>query len=188
MNARIPRIKKICIKCEIEFEPKPYRQERARFCSWQCRSAMTVYDWFLHYGWEVMPSGYWEWRHTIDPIGGYGDVQSKGRIYKCHRISYEYNIGPIPDGLLVLHECDNRPCVNPEHLFIGTDADNVADMDAKGRRCVLRGSENGMAKLVEDDVRAIRAATTSGILLAAQYDVSPSLISLIRLGRVWRHV
>lgn len=188
MNAKLPRVRKVCIKCESEFEPKPYRQERARFCSFRCRGSMTVNDWFFHYGWVETPSGCWEWQHKFDPVGGYGLVQCDGKEFRCHRVSFEIFNGSIPSGMKVLHHCDNRPCIRPDHLFCGTDADNVADMDAKGRRYILRGQENGMAKLTDAEVLAIRRAVESGVSLAQKYDVSPSLISLIRLGKVWRHV
>lgn len=188
MNSRLPRIKKVCFKCGLEFEPKPYRADRARFCSFECRSSMTVYDWFFHYGWRVMPNGCWQWQHKFDPRGGYGLVQCDGRDFWCHRVSHEIFIGPIDDGLRVLHSCDNPPCLRPDHLFTGTDADNVADMDSKGRRYVLRGSENGFSKLTESEVVVIRSSIDSGVSLASQFDVSPSLISMVRLGKIWKHV
>lgn len=181
-------MKKLCIRCKNEFQPKPYRQACARFCSFRCRGSMTAVEWFFYYGWVETAAGCWEWRHKFDPHGGYGLVQCDGQEFRCHRISFEVFKGPIPDGMKVLHSCDNRPCINPVHLFLGSDADNVADMDAKGRRYVLRGSENGMSKLVDDDIRAIRRALDSGLWLAEQFGVSPSLISLIRLGKVWKHV
>jgi len=188
MNAKIPRIKKVCIKCEQEFEPKPYRQERATHCSLKCRMAMTVYDWFFYRGWEVMPNGCWEWRHTLDPIGGYGVVKCKGRDYRAHRSSYEIYVGPIPDELHVLHHCDNRPCLRPSHLFLGTDADNVADMDAKGRRYILRGSENGNSLLTEGDVRTIRSSSKTGVELSELFGVTVSTICCARRGKTWKHV
>lgn len=103
-------------------------------------------------------------------------------------MSYELHHGDIKDGLYVCHRCDNPVCVNPEHLFLGTSAENSADRDAKGRHITHRGSDNVSAKLTEEDVIAIRASDGKGIVLAAYYGVSPSRISEIRTGKKWRHV
>jgi hypothetical protein len=98
--------------------------------------------------------------------------------------------GAIPDGLCVLHECDNRPCVNPAHLFSGTKGDNIRDCLAKGR--IARGTTHGMAKLTEADVREIRRRhevdRASKKSLGRQFNVSDqSILNIIR-RRTWRHV
>jgi hypothetical protein len=93
----------------------------------------------------VRTSGCWEWQQTID-ASGYGRLTRAGRQgVKAHRVAWECANGPIPDGLWVLHRCDNRRCVNPEHLYVGDRADNMADMVERGRSTrkatCLRGHE-----------------------------------------------
>jgi hypothetical protein len=135
-------------------------------------------------------SGCLEWLGCKDG-GGYGMFAHNGSTQRAHRVSYEFHVGPIPAGLCICHRCDNRVCINPDHLFLGTLSDNVADMDAKGRRVMPIGVMHGSAKLTEDDVLSIRAASGGhGLLtdLARSYGVSRTQISNIRQGRYWLHV
>ena len=98
--------------------------------------------------------------------------------------------GPIPDGMLVLHRCDNRSCVNPAHLFLGSHRDNSVDMVQKGRNSThdTSGERHGASKLTDAAVREIRASTLTGRELAAKFGVSESAVSLVRRGRSWTHV
>src|SRR6266404_7110558 len=97
-------------------------------------------------------------------INGYGRVcvgsRSNGtrKTVSAHRYSYEIFVGSIPEGMWVLHKCDNPPCINPEHLFLGDRMDNTLDRDNKGRNKITAGQNNGFAKLTEQDVNEIRAA------------------------------
>jgi hypothetical protein len=120
---------------------------------------------------------------------GYVRVQVAKRRWYAHRLAYTKAFGPIPDGQSVLHTCDNPPCVNPGHLFLGSQADNMADMSQKGRR--TRGSTHGMAKLTEADVAQIRALASSGVTLpaiASRFGVHFGTISKVVIRRTWRHV
>ncbi len=136
---------------------------------------------------EVNPeTGCWDWT-ACKVWGGYGRINVAGKAKLAHRISYELHRGPVRDDLQVCHTCDNRGCINPEHLFVGTNMDNVADKMEKGRQS--RGSTHGPAKLTESDVIAIRAA--EGFLhreLADRFGVDKTTISHIRARRFWAHV
>lgn len=124
---------------------------------------------------------------------GYGKIYSGaplGKMLLAHRAAWQLAFGPIPEGMCVCHHCDNRKCVNPDHLFLGTKADNSADMVAKGRSHSHSGSTNGNAKLTEADVRGIRgllAQGVTGLELGRRYGVSPQQISRIKLGERWGH-
>lgn len=108
-----------------------------------------------------------------------------------HRLTWINTNGPIPKGMCVLHTCDNPPCVNLDHLFLGTQADNIADMVAKGRQRGAPGSSNGFAKLTEGQVVAIKerlAQGESGRNIANDYPVQETTISHIKTGRMWSQV
>lgn len=131
-------------------------------------------------------TGCWEWTASKHR-DGYGQIWVNGTMRKAHRASYELHFGPIQDGMNICHRCDNRACINPDHLFSGAPADNSSDMTAKGRQA--RGINHPRAKLSEADVIAIRAAV--GVTqqdLAAQYGVYQQLISYIRSGKGWSHI
>lgn len=137
----------------------------------------------------------WEWtgRRMKD---GYGRPHiTKTESVLAHRLSYELHIGPIPDGLCVLHRCDNPPCVRPSHLFLGTRADNAADMIHKGRRrpdsVQPRGAHHPAARLTDAHVREIRSLSANGWTykrLGAKYGVHPMHIGLIVRRKRWAHV
>lgn len=128
----------------------------------------------------------WIWT-AYRGITGYGIVGVDRRVQKAHRVAWQLTHGPIPHGACVLHRCDNPPCVNPAHLFLGTQAENVADRDAKGRHVPMSGERHGCAKLTTDQVIAIRADPRIHRLIAADYGVARTVISRIR-RREWAHV
>ena len=123
---------------------------------------------------------------------GYGKVRYKGKMRRAHRVAYELANGPIPDGLHCLHKCDTPACVNVSHLFLGTDLDNVQDMDAKGRRVSLPGSENGQSKLNESHVLEIRHRYACGGVsqcdIAREFGIARSIVSYIVNRKRWTHI
>jgi len=135
-------------------------------------------------------SGCWWWTGgSFDD--GYGGIQEGRRgscMLRAHRVSWELYRGEIPTGMQVLHHCDNSLCVNPEHLFLGTNADNVKDKVAKGRQA--RGSR--ISELVEKQVLEIRRRYNQGGCtqqeLAEKYDVRQNTISRIVNRKSWTHV
>jgi hypothetical protein len=134
-------------------------------------------------------TGCWIWigsRQGTKPWD-YGSFWDGDKIEKAHHYSYEIHKGPIPTGILVLHKCDNPPCVNPDHLFLGTTQDNVDDMFAKGRNHALKGSENGNALLTEETVLKIRSDIRPVKEIAKDYGVSPACIYDAR-SRRWKHI
>lgn len=133
----------------------------------------------------VTESGCWLWTASVDR-GGYGQFHMSGKCAKSHRASYQLYVGPLDPSLHVCHKCDTPSCVNPEHLFLGTDADNLSDMSAKGRS--PRGTRNGHTSLSEDDVRAIRSDTRAQHVIAAAYSIHQTTVSYIKRRATWAHI
>lgn len=129
----------------------------------------------------------WEW--TASKRLGYGRFRTREGLETAHRIAYRMFCGPIPERMLVCHSCDNRGCVKPSHLFLGTAADNMRDMVEKDRSPRNPGEGNPSAKLTNKQVLNIKMALSDGYYsqsdLARHYSVTPSAIHLIAHGKKW---
>lgn len=184
---------KRCEGCQKPIPRKSYprcRYVKLRFCSTRC-SARSRSRSLKEKFWGKVKKGphCWEWQdHRVG--FGYGQVKDdSGKDISAHRASWELTYGLIPDGLFVLHSCDNPSCVRPDHLFLGDQRANMKDRDVKGRTLV--GSRHGMAKLTEESVREIRRRAHAGETdrdLAREFQVDSSSISCIARGKTWRHV
>ncbi len=127
---------------------------------------------------KINENGCWEWQGAVLKSGGYGILTHKQKSIRVHRYVYEQFKGKIPDGLLLCHRCDNPPCCNPDHLFPGTDDDNMKDAQSKGR--IPRGMDRYNAKLTDDDVLRIRSDPRLHRIIAEEYGVSHSLVTMIK--------
>jgi hypothetical protein len=136
-------------------------------------------------GYVVCPaSGCWIWNKCIGDRG-YGRLMYRGKQTTAHRLSWVLNVGPIPADLLVCHHCDNPPCVNPAHLFLGTALDNARDMVSKGRQGRMFGSSNPHSKLTESDVSRIRASAETQTVTASRFGIARCTVSQIKSGYRW---
>lgn len=133
----------------------------------------------------ISATGCWEWNAYLDH-SGYGVINVDGKIIHAHRASYLTFVGKIPDGMMVLHRCDNPPCIRPDHLFIGTAADNKNDEIQKGRMPL--GESRPISKLTADEVRAIRNDSGTNKAMAEKYGMSTGVICRIRQRKIWKHV
>lgn len=123
------------------------------------------------------------WTRSIDKVSGYGSFWDGERVVKAHRFSYVLHNGPIPPKLYVCHTCRFRHCVEPDHLYVGTAKENMADTLRDGTH--NRGSRHGMSKLSEADVVQIRSSTSSRKELAVKYGVSRTTIDSIITRKAW---
>jgi hypothetical protein len=137
----------------------------------------------------LIGDGCWEWSGGKQ-TGGYGMILYNGSMRGAHRASYQLCVGDIPAGIQVLHKCDNRGCVKPSHLFLGTPRDNMEDMATKHRHADCVGQHNPNAKLTADDIREIRRIGTSVTCreLAPRFGVCHQSIAAIRSRRTWSHI
>lgn len=132
---------------------------------------------------EAAPSGCYEWTAGRFSSGGYGEFYVKGQgMVRAHRYAWEREHGPVPEGMFVCHRCDNPPCVRVDHLFLGSPAANAADMASKDRR------KGKGSMLSPDDVLAIRSDPRYQREIAAEYGITQTAVSMIKLRKNWKHL
>lgn len=180
-----------CMVCGAVFKPNWNQRKRGyASCSRACKDKSVAVPLELRFWKHVTKSeGCWLWAGKRLPRG-YGIVSVTHTTTRlAHRVAYQLTYGDFDNSLKVLHKCDNPPCVNPEHLFLGTDADNVHDMDKKGRRrTVVTGR-----KLTDDEVRFVRSLPSpyphrQAAEMARALGVSRSVLWLARSRRTYKHV
>ena len=200
----------ICAYCGKPFHSKPCLKARgAKFCSQPCYWAAKRGDPVALFWAKVRksddPDGCWEWMgHTTR---GYGRHWAHGKAVQAHRFSYELHYDPIPDGLEALHSCDNPRCCRPDHIFLGTQADNVHDAQNKGRRRQgvmkptprprtnvnrRRGELSPAAKVTAEQVRWMRAMWATKqytqTAMARMLSIKQVTVSAIVNRRLWKHL
>src|SRR6187455_224960 len=183
-----------CAHCDSKFHPWSGREDSSIVCSSRChglrRGKLAASEARTRFMNRVRKTNScWIWSGSKG--NGYGAIFVDGKKQSAHRFSYEMHIGQVGPKLFVCHSCDNPRCVNPKHLWLGTNEENIADMRAKRRGSkppLLDGTKHPKSKLTETQVRAIRKSAASGRALAVQYGVSDTLIYGIRSRKNWRHL
>lgn len=154
------------------------------------RNGLTPKQRFYRYIETDPNTGCWEFIGTRNKRG-YGVFTFENKKVPAHRFSYQIHVGNIPEGRLVLHKCDNPPCVNPEHLFIGTQFDNMRDMVQKGRNANTKGTNNPRASIYDDSVIQIRDLWDTGASIkeiAIHFMIPKSTVRNIISNVTWKHL
>lgn len=175
---------RICKECGTSFVGKGLKRE---FCSTLCKLLGSI----------EKKNGCWEWQGDIQPNGyAYTTNHETNKKDYVHRVSYKVFNGEIPEGIYVCHKCDNRKCIAPAHLWLGTAKDNSQDAKNKGRLEHVKlmqpkGEKNGSSKLKEVQVKEIKKLISNGekiAMIARKFNISWSVIDSIKKNKTWRHV
>lgn len=185
-----------CAHCAKEFDRgykiSATRAANPQYCSAECRgaeyrlrseAALAISFWERT---ERQPNGCLHWTGRLDP-SGYGRIDFEGKPRLAHRIAHRLAYGEDPGDQFVCHSCDNPTCVEPKHLWLGSQADNMSDASAKGRLNSFRGvgSQVGTAKITEDQAREIKFGSEPAVAVAARFGVTKEAIYAIRNSTNW---
>ena len=175
----------VCKYCNKELISKP---KNAKYCDRKCMAlgyeSNLEKDFYKKF--NKTKAGCWEWIGSL-MLDGYGRITNKQKAILAHRLSYTIHNGEIPEGLFVCHKCDNRKCVNPKHLFLGTSLDNVRDMMKKGRGNKNFGEKVWNAIFNEQNVEDIFLDNRGCNAIAKEYGVSRGAIRGIKNRLTWKH-
>lgn len=163
---------KVCKYCKESYVAKYFSES---YCSLKCRFLAKV----------IKTDKCWDWQGSIKDTG-YGCFSYKSKTRCANRMSYEIFVGEIPKDMWVLHRCDRRECVNPNHLFLGTYLDNINDMINKSRN--QKGELQGRSKLTGKQVIDIRNDTRKQRTIAEEYGMSFGSVNDIKKRRTWKHI
>ena len=141
-------------------------------------------------------AGCWEWIGSKNRVGGYGQIRVEGRLVQAHRFSFELHGGKLPPNMRVLHKCDNPSCVNPAHIYAGSQSENVRDAWKRSGRvpagfCLMVGEDNYRAKLTDEKVRQIRSLADEGFRhedIAVGFGVHQTTVSAVVRRVLWKHI
>ncbi len=198
-----------CRQCGTPFFSKSPQSKPRKFCSAKCaqvhrkrrepgRTTPIGIRLWRHVRMPLPTIGCWEWLGSRTQFRGkkqHGQIWNGSGKVMAHRVAWEITYGPIPDGMLVLHHCDNPICIRPGHLFLGTQQDNMDDASNKGRlfgKPAVRGERHGCAKLKETDVIEIRKLYRAGGVtkksLADRFGVTETPLRLVLARKTWTHI
>ncbi len=190
----MPLVQRDCNICRRTRTRLEYKSKIYQYCSTLCRdkSRLRISQDLkkrFHTLYEIDENGCWIFKKGKSS-GGYGCITYKGKQQRAHRVSYLLFNGDIKKGLFVCHSCDRPSCINPTHLWIGTNQDNIKDMFSKNRKSHV-GEKNTRAILKEKEVKCIKIQLTNGHKIndiAKKYKVSRPVIEKIKYGYTWKHL